>query len=180
MAFKIFLILVFHVIALLLSVAAELRRSTATVRTDSNFNYNYCVYDSNISTWYGVGAALFLMASQVLVMVASQCFCCGKASKPQGSRAWAFLLFITCWVFFIIAEACLLVGSVTNTHHTKHWTIFGQDPPYCETLRDGVFATGAAFIFLNGIVSELYCVFFSNDSETLEPYDGEAAIALIP
>jgi len=37
------------------------------------------------------------MASQLLIMVASRCLCCGKAMRPSGSRAWAIVLFITCW-----------------------------------------------------------------------------------
>lgn len=69
----------------------------AKVVTDSEMNYNYCVYDSDIATGYGVGAFLFLMASQVLIMVASRCFCFGKALNPSGSRACAVILFIICW-----------------------------------------------------------------------------------
>ncbi|KAA0045344.1 uncharacterized protein E6C27_scaffold316G001200 [Cucumis melo var. makuwa] len=35
--------------------------------------------------------------SQILIMVASRCFFCGKPLSPGGSRAWAVVLFITCW-----------------------------------------------------------------------------------
>ena len=69
----------------------------ATVVPDTEINYNYCVYDSDISTGLGIGAFLFLMASQVLIMVASRCFCCGKPLNPGGSRALAVVLFIVCW-----------------------------------------------------------------------------------
>ncbi|GFZ07503.1 similar to fiber [Actinidia rufa] len=180
MASKIILIVVFvfHVIAFALAVAAERRRSTATIKTDSEVNYNYCSYDSDISTGFGVGAFLFLMASQVLIMVASQCFCFGKALRPGGSRAWAVLLFIICWIFFFIAEVCLLAGSVRNAYHTKYRPIFGADPPSCETLRKGVFAAGAAFIFFNCIVSELYYVCFSKARESFQPYVGEAGVGM--
>ncbi|KAL2505622.1 Ankyrin repeat-containing protein [Abeliophyllum distichum] len=75
----------------------EQRRSTGTTRKDGEDNYQYCVYDSDISTGFGVGAFLFLMVSQVLIMVASRCFCCGKALNPGGSRACTLLLFIICW-----------------------------------------------------------------------------------
>lgn len=179
MASKLLLIVVFDVIAFLLAVAAELRRSTATVKPDSEFNYNYCVYNSDISTWYGVGAMLFLMASQLHIMVSSQCFCCGKALKRGYSRAWAFILFITCWMFFITTEVWLLAASVRNAHQTKYRTIFGAGPPFCQTMRKGVFTAGAAFIFLNCIVSELYCVCFSKAAECSQSYEGEAGIALM-
>lgn len=161
MASKIVLALIFLIdaIAFGLAVAAEQRRSTATIQADTEKNYNYCVYDSDVSTGYGVGALLLLFASQVLLMVVTQCFCCGKALRPDGSRAWAMLLFIICWLFFLVAEICLLAGSVRNAYHTKYRTFFGgEDPPSCETLRKGVFAAGAAFVFLNMIVSEFYYV----------------------
>ena len=69
----------------------------ATVQPDTEKDYSYCIYDSDIATGLGVGAFLFLMASQVLIMFASKCFCCGKPLSPGGSRAWAVILYITCW-----------------------------------------------------------------------------------
>ncbi|KAJ4976564.1 hypothetical protein NE237_001670 [Protea cynaroides] len=142
------------------------RRSTANLTTDSEKNYYYCVYDSDISTGYGVGAFLFLMASQVLIMVASKCFCCGRALSPSGSRAWAVILFIICWLTFFIAEICLLAGSVRNAYHTRYRTIFnGDNPPSCEILRKGVFAAGAAFVVFTGLFSELYYVCFSKAND---------------
>jgi len=69
----------------------------ATVRPDSEKDYSYCIYDSDIASGYGVGAFLFLLASQVLIMFASKCFCCGKPLSPGGSRACAVILFIVCW-----------------------------------------------------------------------------------
>jgi hypothetical protein len=69
----------------------------ATVQPDTEKDYSYCIYDSDIASGYGVGAFLFLLASQVLIMFASKCFCCGKPLSPGGSRAWAVILYITCW-----------------------------------------------------------------------------------
>lgn len=180
MASKLLLIVVFvfDIIAFGLAVAAEQRRSTAKIVQDSEVNYNYCVYDSDIATGYGVGAFLFLMASQVLIMVASRCFCCGQALKPTGSRAWAILLFVTCWVTFFIAEVCLLAGSVRNAYHTKYRTVFAANPPSCETVRKGVFAAGASFVFFTGIFSELYYVCYSKASGSFQPYGGEAGVRM--
>jgi len=173
-------IFVFDIIAFGLAIAAEQRRSTATITNDSEKDYNYCVYDSDISTGFGVGAFFFLMASQVLIMGVSRCFCCGKALSPGGSRAFAILLFIICWVTFIIAEACLLAGSVRNAYHTKYRTIFGEQPPSCETVRKGVFAAGAAFIFFTCIVSEFYYICYSKARGTFQPYaGGEAGVGMV-
>ncbi|KAL3820959.1 hypothetical protein ACJIZ3_006864 [Penstemon smallii] len=154
-------VFIFDLIAFGLAVAAEQRRSTGHSKPDSDNYYEYCVYDSDIATGYGVGAFLFLMVSQIIIMVASKCFCCGNPLKPGGSRACAVLLFIICWVAFIIAEACLLAGSVRNAYHTKYRTKFFDSPPSCETVRKGVFAAGAAFIFFTGIISEFYYASYS-------------------
>ncbi|KAI5333276.1 hypothetical protein PRUPE_4G185900 [Prunus persica] len=180
MASKLLLIAVFivNVIAFGLAVAAEQRRSSARIVQDNEVNYNYCVYDSDIATGYGVGAFLFLLVGQVIIMAASRCFCCGKPLSPGGSRAWAVILFITCWIFFFIAEVCLLAGSVRNAYHTHYRTIFSENPPDCQTLRKGVFGAGAAFIFLTTIVSEFYYVFYSRARGSFQPYGGEAAVGL--
>jgi Protein of unknown function (DUF1218) len=74
----------------------------ATVVSDSEKNYSYCVYDSDISTGYGVGALFLLLVSQVIIIAASRCFCCGQALKPGGSRACALILFLFCWYFFYL------------------------------------------------------------------------------
>lgn len=57
----------------------------------------YCVYDSDISTMLGVSAFLLLLASQVLVVSFSKCFCCGHALQPSGSRACSLILFLITW-----------------------------------------------------------------------------------
>ncbi|KAK1308981.1 hypothetical protein QJS10_CPA09g01568 [Acorus calamus] len=137
MANKVVLItvFVFDVIAFALAVTAEQRRSTASVVADKEKDYSYCVYDSDIATGLGVGAFLFLMVSQVVIMVATRCFCC--------------------------AEACLLAGLVRNAYHTKYRMIFMDQPPTCETLRKGVFGAGAAFIFFTTIISEFYYISYA-------------------
>ncbi|KAI4296686.1 hypothetical protein L6164_036627 [Bauhinia variegata] len=147
-------VFVLDLIAFALAVAAEQRRNTAKIARDGQ--NNYCQYDSDIATGLGVGALLFLVVSQIIIMVATRCLCCGKAMKPSGSRSWAICLFITSWFTFIIAAACLLAGSARNAYHTKYRTLLKQNPPSCETLRKGVFGAGAAFIVLTGIFSEFY------------------------
>ncbi|KAI4333700.1 hypothetical protein L6164_018474 [Bauhinia variegata] len=171
-------VFVFDLIAFGLAVAAEQRRSTATIAHDQDKNYNYCVYDSDIATGYGVGAFLFLMISQVFIMVASRCFCCGKPLGPGGSRACAVILFIICWVLFFIAEVCLLAGSVRNAYHTKYRTFWGDAPPSCETVRKGVFAAGAAFTLFTAIVTEFYYITYSRARESFQPYGGETGVGM--
>uniref|UniRef100_M8C4N5 Uncharacterized protein n=1 Tax=Aegilops tauschii TaxID=37682 RepID=M8C4N5_AEGTA len=66
----------------------------ATVTPDLAKEYDYCFYDSDVATGYGVGALLLLVAAQAVVMLASRCFCCGRGLKPGGSRACALMLFL--------------------------------------------------------------------------------------
>lgn len=181
MASKLVLItvLVFDLIAFGLAIAAEQRKSTATIGHDANVDYDYCIYDSDIATGYGVGAFLFLMVSQVIIMIASRCYCCGQSLKPNGSRACAVILFIICWLTFLIAEVCLLAGSAKNAYHTKYKTFNGQEKsPSCETLRKGVFAAGAAFVFITAILSEFYYICYSKARGTFQNYGGEPGVGM--
>ncbi|CAE5967399.1 unnamed protein product [Arabidopsis arenosa] len=164
MASKLVVIIVFilDLIAVGLAIAAEQRRSVGKVETDREKQYEYCVYGTDIATSYGAGAFVLLFVSQVLIMAASRCFCCGKSLNPGGSRACAIILFLICWVFFLIAEMCLLAASIRNAYHThyrKMWNV--EDPPSCEVIRKGVFAAGAAFTLFTAIVSQFYYVCYS-------------------
>ncbi|XP_058196752.1 uncharacterized protein LOC131312789 [Rhododendron vialii] len=169
MASTLILVVVFVIdlVAFALAVAAEQRRAKASTKVNSS-NEPYCAYGSDIATGLGVGSLLTLMASQIIIMAVSRCMCCGKALRPGSSRAWAIALFITCWVTFIIAELCLLAGSVRNAYHTKS-ALSANNPPSCETLRKGVFGAGAAFIVFTGIVSELYYVYYTKANDGFQP-----------
>ncbi|KAL8103830.1 hypothetical protein AgCh_028141 [Apium graveolens] len=169
MASTLLLVIVFllDLIAFALAVVAEQRRASAKVINDGTDSY--CSYESDIATGMGVGSLLFLLASQLLIMIASRCLCCGRALKPGKSRAW---------LTFLIAEVCLLAGSVRNAYHTKYRTSIVVDPPSCETLRKGVFAAGAAFIVFTGILSELYYVSFSKANDGFLPTNGDGVIKM--
>ncbi|XP_031474845.1 uncharacterized protein LOC116247038 [Nymphaea colorata] len=160
-------VILLDVIALGLAAAAEQRRSHAQIVSDPTGSYTYCAYGSDIATGYGVGALLVLLGSQALVMASSSCFCCGKGLRPSGARACAMILFITCWITFIIAEACLLAGSVRNAYHTKYRANLNMGNLSCETIRKGVFAAGAAFTFFTCILSIFYYHFYSKAKGSL-------------
>ncbi|KAH9626995.1 hypothetical protein KSS87_017846 [Heliosperma pusillum] len=160
------IVFVLDLIAFALAVAAEQTRSTATVITDQTSSY--CKYDSDKATGLGVGSFILLLTSQLLIMFASRCLCCGRGLRPGGSRSMAIILFITCWILFFIAEVCLLAGSVRNAYHTKYRILVHQQLT-CQTLRKGVFAAGAAFIVFTGIISELYYVKYSKSSNFSDP-----------
>nr|DAD22960.1 TPA_asm: hypothetical protein HUJ06_024423 [Nelumbo nucifera] len=82
---------------------------------------------------------------------------------------------------FLIAEICLLAGSVRNAYHTKYRGIFGGQDPSCQTLRKGVFGAGAAFIVFTGILSELYYVSYSKAKDGFNaPYPKETGVGMAP
>lgn len=79
---------------------------------------------------------------------------------------------------FLIAEVCLLAGSVRNAYHTKYRTLLPEDPPSCETLRKGVFGAGAAFVIFTGIISELFYVSYSKANDGLHPNSRDTGIRM--
>lgn len=81
-------------------------------------------------------------------------------------------------VFFLIAEICLLAGSVRNAYHTKYRRYMGGRNLSCETLRKGVFGAGAAFVVLTGIISELYYVSYSRANDGQASYNKDTGIRM--
>lgn len=78
---------------------------------------------------------------------------------------------VCCRVTFLIAESCLLAGSVRNAYHTMYSGIVGGDPSSCQTLRKGVFGAGAAFIFITCLLTEFYYVSYAKSKDVaLPPY----------
>ncbi|AQK47287.1 Fiber protein Fb34 [Zea mays] len=154
-------VLVLDVLAFVLAIGAERRRSYANVTAADSSGRAYCVYSSDASTAYGVSALLLLLAAQAVAMAATRCFCCGRGLSPGRWRAWSGTCFIICWVTFVIAELCLLAGSVRNAYHTKYVSLFSNAPPRCAVLRRGVFAAGAAFAFLTALLAELHYLFYA-------------------
>lgn len=115
-------VLVFDVVAFALAIAAEQRRNTvghpddpipiclpmltseppitfpqAQVVPDSEKEYTYCVYDSDIATGFGVGSLLLLLLSQLIITAVTRCYCCGPSLRRGGSRFCVFLLLLSCW-----------------------------------------------------------------------------------
>ncbi|XP_047061949.1 uncharacterized protein LOC124669370 [Lolium rigidum] len=162
------LVLVLDLLAFVLAIGAERRRSTAEVSEDGA-GRSYCVYTTDASTWYGVGALSLLLAGQAVAMGASRCFCCGRALSPGRWRGFSGVCFIICWLTFIIAELCLLAGSVRNAYHTKYSGYFINGPPHCTMLRKGVFAAGAAFTFLAALFAELHYMFYAAAAAATPP-----------
>ena len=99
----------------------------AKIVQDAGMDYNYCSYNKDISTGYGIGAFFCLLASQAIVMAASRCFCCGKALTPGGSRACALILFIVCWYVLLISSNSvgqffvILIHIRGQVQLKKHW-----------------------------------------------------------
>ncbi|KAJ6350958.1 hypothetical protein OIU78_006974 [Salix suchowensis] len=146
-----------NLVAFVLAIGAESRRSTAKVVNDQYDERTYCVYDTDASTVYGLSAFGLLLISQMIVNGVTRCLCFGKGLVTGScSATCAIILFIFSWLSFLGAEACLLAGSARNAYHTKYRGYFLRDDLSCATLRRGVFAAGAALTLLSLIGSVLY------------------------
>uniref|UniRef100_A0A803QFX7 CASP-like protein n=1 Tax=Cannabis sativa TaxID=3483 RepID=A0A803QFX7_CANSA len=95
------------------------------------------------------------------------------ALRPSGSRAWAIVLFISSWIFFVIAVSCLLSASVSNAVHTKYRRSLS-----CKVVRKGFFGAGAAFVVLTGIATELFYVSFSKANDGYATYARDTGVRM--
>jgi hypothetical protein len=145
------------------AIAAERRRSTGSIITDLN-NSTYCSYDSDISTGYGVGAFLFLLSGQSLLMGVTKCMCFGQPLAPGGSRAWSIIYFASSWITFIIAESCLIAGATKNAYHTKYRHMIYAGSWTCDSLRKGVFISGAVFVVFTMILNVYFYMYYTKST----------------
>ncbi|KAL6505762.1 hypothetical protein OROHE_023141 [Orobanche hederae] len=145
-----------HLIAFVLAVGAERRRSTAKVVPDEYDEQTYCAYGTDASTVYGLTAFGLLAIAQALVNGVTKCFCFGRGMMAGRSTTYAVFFFIFSWASFLAAEACLLAGSARNAYHTKYRAIFHVEHLSCATLRKGVFAAGAALTLISMTASIFY------------------------
>ncbi|WCJ24517.1 hypothetical protein M5689_006470 [Euphorbia peplus] len=149
------LVVLLSLVAFGFAVAAERRRSVGHTEKDA-MNATYCVYNSDVATGYGVGAFLFLLSSESLLMSVTKCMCFGRPLAPGGNRAWSIIYFISSWASFLVAEACLLAGATKNAYHTKYAQNFS-----CESLRKGIFVAGAVFVVATMILNVYFYMYFS-------------------
>ncbi|KAK9105723.1 hypothetical protein Scep_022567 [Stephania cephalantha] len=126
-----------------------------------SLNRTYCVYNSDIATGYGVGSFLFLLSSESLLMGVTKCMCFGRPLAPGGSRAYSIIYFVSSWLTFLIAEACLVAGAAKNAYHTKYRDVVYAQNFSCESLRKGVFIAGAVFVVATMILNVYYYMYFT-------------------
>uniref|UniRef100_A0A5B6Z7J0 Sodium/hydrogen exchanger 7 n=1 Tax=Davidia involucrata TaxID=16924 RepID=A0A5B6Z7J0_DAVIN len=143
------------------AIAAERRRSIGTTIQVDNSNATYCVYNSDVATGYGVGAFLFLLSSESLLMGVTKCMCFGRPLVPGGNRAWTIIYFVSSWLTFLVAEACLVAGAKKNAYHTKYRGMIYAQNLSCESLRKGVFIAGAVFVVATMILNVYYYMYFT-------------------
>ncbi|KAI3962152.1 hypothetical protein MKW98_005783 [Papaver atlanticum] len=154
------LVVALSLVAFGFAIAAERRRSTGSIVKDPKTDDSYCVYNSDVATGYGVGAFLFLLASESLLMGITKCMCFGRPLAPGSNRAWSIIYFASSWMTFLVAEACVIAGATKNAYHTKYrGAIYAQNFT-CETLRKGVFIAGAVFVVATMILNVYFYMYF--------------------
>ncbi|RDX87679.1 hypothetical protein CR513_30814 [Mucuna pruriens] len=150
------LVVVLCLVAFGFSIAAERRRSVGTMYKIEGTNETYCSYNSDVATGYGVGAFLFLLSGESLLMGVTKCMCFGRPLTPGGNRA----------VTFLVAEACLIAGATKNAYHTKYRGVIYAQNFSCEALRKGVFVAGAVFVVATMILNVYYYMYFTKATTT--------------
>ncbi|XP_028768253.1 uncharacterized protein LOC114737874 [Neltuma alba] len=160
------LVVVLSLVAFGFAIAAERRRSVGTMFRDERTNETYCIYNSDVATGYGVGAFLFLLSGESLLMGVTKCMCFGRPLTPGGNRAWSIIYFMLSWVTFLVAEACLIAGASKNAYHTKYRGMIYAQNFSCESLRKGVFVAGAVFVVATMILNVYYYMYFNKATTT--------------
>ncbi|XP_024392659.1 uncharacterized protein [Physcomitrium patens] len=141
----------------------------ATPAIDPKTRFLKCQYSSDVATGYAVGSFMFLRFSQVFIMLASRCLCCGSGVKPGGAKTFGVLMFLLSWMCFVVATSALIAGAAQNKIQTeKYYNYFG-DRVTCREVRKSLFEAAAAFTFLTMIFSELYFLLLSKAREP-EPW----------
>ncbi|XP_015942023.1 uncharacterized protein LOC107467437 [Arachis duranensis] len=148
------------------AIAAERRRSVGSIKRVERTNETYCTYNSDVATGYGVGSFLFLLSGQSLLMGVTKCMCFGRPLTPGGNRAWSIIYFMSSWVTFVIAEACLIAGAKKNAYHTKYRGMIYAQNFSCESLRKGIFIAGAIFVVATMILNVYYYMYFTKATTT--------------
>ncbi|KAL5077317.1 hypothetical protein RYX36_016301 [Vicia faba] len=151
----------FCLVAFGFSIAAERRRSVGTINITAGTNETYCVYNSDVATGYGVGAFLFLLSGESLLMVVTKCMCFGRPLTPGGNRAWSIIYFLSSWATFLVTESCLIAGATKNAYHTKYRGVIYVQNFSCESLRRGIFIVGAVFIVATMILNVYYYMYLT-------------------
>ncbi|KAE8668236.1 putative Clavata3/esr-related 43 [Hibiscus syriacus] len=177
------LVVVLSLVAFGFAIAAERRRSVRSVGFQSEFllgfawmgtvvkdnisNATYCVYNSDVATGYGVGAFLFLLSGESLLMGVTKCMCFGRPLVPGSDRAWSIIYFVLSWLTFLVAEACLIAGATRNAYHTKYRGMIYAQNFSCETLRKGVFIAAAVFVVATMVLNVYYYMYFTKATTTM-------------
>ncbi|KAF7827816.1 fiber protein Fb34 [Senna tora] len=160
------LVVALSLVAFGFAIAAERRRSVGIMRQDERTNETYCIYNSDVATGYGVGAFLFLLSGESLLMGVTKCMCFGRPLTPGTNRAWSIIYFMSSWATFLVAEACLIAGATKNAYHTKYRGMILAQNFSCESLRKGVFIAGAVFVVATMILNVYYYMYFTKATST--------------
>jgi len=86
-----------------------------------------------------------------------------------GESFWfqmLFFFFLFSRVTFLVAESCLIAGAKKNAYHTKYRGIIYAQNFSCESLRKGIFITGAIFIVVTMVINVYYYMYFTKATTT--------------
>lgn len=83
-----------------------------------------------------------------------------------GFNCYFFFSFLFSRATFLVAESCLIAGAKKNAYHTKYRGIIYAQNFSCESLRKGIFITGAIFIVVTMVLNVYYYMYFTKATTT--------------
>ncbi|XP_056697121.1 uncharacterized protein [Spinacia oleracea] len=120
--------LLLGLLAIALSFIAYARR----VRASEVHNVNgICTYPNGSAWYFGLMAAIALLASQLAICVGMKCFCCNRNVHftKKCIAVISMIFFVLSWIAFVIAFTGLIITAIVNNHDFLVDLVIGQSSP---------------------------------------------------
>jgi hypothetical protein len=78
-------------------------------------------------------------------------------------------------ITFIIAESCLIAGATKNAYHTKYRHMIYAGSWTCDSLRKGVFISGAVFVVFTMILNVYFYMYYTKSMSQAAKKTSKAA-----
>ncbi|KMT15989.1 hypothetical protein BVRB_3g051720 [Beta vulgaris subsp. vulgaris] len=151
--------LVLGVIAVALSFLAYSQRIKAEdVGSKKN---GVCVYPSSRAYALGMVAAMFLLGEQIIISVATNCFCCCGPRFPSTCTAiTSIILFVCSWITFVIAYIGLIYTAMHNKSSYLAKAYSGNNGNFCKLEKDNLFLGAAIWCIITIILGLISYAFW--------------------
>ncbi|XP_010671897.3 uncharacterized protein LOC104888572 [Beta vulgaris subsp. vulgaris] len=121
-----------------------------------------CVYPSSPSCALGIIAAIFLLAEQIVITVATNCYCCcGVRCSLRCTAITSLVLFVSSWSTFVIAFMGLIYTAILNNTDYLTKAYPGNNGKVCNVGNAALFLGTACWCVIStglGLISYAFWV----------------------